>query len=42
MSKEGAPRPVVIPMRNQLSEIVLGIARTIGLSRSDLEDYIRR
>ena len=41
MTKKGAARPVVIPMRKDLKEnIVLSVARTIGTSRGDLEDYI--
>lgn len=43
MTKQGAARPVVIPMKRDLKEdIVLGIAKTIGMSREDLEDYIRQ
>lgn len=42
MTKNDAPRPVVIPMRNQLKEdIVLSIARTMGYTRKDLEEYIQ-
>ena len=42
MTAPGAARPVVIPMKRELKEdIVLGVARTIGMSRSDLEEYIR-
>lgn len=36
MTKDDAPRPVVIPMHNQLKEdIVLSVARTMGYTRKD-------
>lgn len=42
MRKSGAPRPVVIPMKKHLKEdIVLSVAKTIEMSRRELEDYIR-
>lgn len=42
MTKNGVPRPVVIPMRKQLKEdIVLSVARTMGYTRKDLEEYIQ-
>ena len=42
MTKPGTARPVVIPMRRGLKErIELTVARAIGMTRSDLEIYIR-
>lgn len=42
MRRSGAPRPVVIPMKKHLKEdIVLSVAKTIEMSRQELEDYIR-
>ena len=42
MTKDGVPRPVVIPMRKELKEdVVMTVARAIGMTRSDLEDYVR-
>ena len=42
MTKPGTARPVVIPMRKGLKEnIVMTVARAIGMTRSELEDYIR-
>lgn len=36
MSKPGCSRPLVIPKKNQLKEdIVLGLIKTMGLSRKD-------
>ena len=38
MTKAGATRPVVIPMRKGLKEdIVLGIARTMGMGTAELK-----
>lgn len=43
MVKEGALRAVVIPMRNDLKEdIVKSVARTIGMSHSELVEYTRQ
>lgn len=42
MTKPGMARPVVIPMKRDLSEnISLGIARTLGIARSELERFLR-
>ena len=38
MTKAGATRPVVIPMRKGLKEdIVLGIARTMGMGTAEFK-----
>lgn len=42
MRRSGTPRPVVIPMKKHLKEdIVSSVAKTIEMSRQELEDYIR-
>ena len=42
MTKPGTARPVIISMRKGLKEgIVMTVARAIGMTRSDLEIYIR-
>lgn len=41
MTKSGSPRPVVIPRKRDLKEdIVLGIARTIGLTKKEMLDRL--
>jgi predicted RNA binding protein YcfA (HicA-like mRNA interferase family) len=41
MTKKGIARPVVIPMKRDLKEdIVLGVGRTLGLSRQDILDRL--
>ena len=41
MTRPGMLRPVVFPMKNDLREgIVFGILRTMGTTKSDLEDYL--
>ena len=43
MTRAGMARPVVIPKKKGLKEdIVLSVARTIGLSRKDLEARLKR
>ena len=43
MTKPGIKRPVVIPRKKQLKEdIVLSVGRTIGLTRSDIEDRLSK
>ena len=43
MTKPGAARPVVLKMAKDLSEdIVLSVARTIGLKRKDILDRLTR
>ena len=43
MTKKGARRPVVFPEKNQLKEdIVLTVARSMGLTRRDIEKYIAK
>lgn len=43
MTKPGAVRPVVIPMRKGLKEdIVLSIARTIGISAAELKKRLAK
>ena len=43
MTKAGARRPVVIPMRKDLKEdIVLGIARTIGMGTAELKSRLAK
>ena len=43
MTKPGTPRPVVIPRKKGLKEdVVLSVARTIGLSRAELLERLNR
>jgi predicted RNA binding protein YcfA (HicA-like mRNA interferase family) len=42
MVRPGLARPVVFPMKRGLSEdIVLGVGRTLGLSRKEIEQLLR-
>lgn len=39
MTKKGLARPVVFPMKKDLKEdIVLGVGRTLGVNRKQIED----
>lgn len=41
MTKLGSPRPIVIPRKRDLKEdIVLGIARTLGLTKKQMLDRL--
>jgi predicted RNA binding protein YcfA (HicA-like mRNA interferase family) len=43
MVKPGLARPVVFPKKNGLSEdIVLGVGRTLGLNRREIEQLLTR
>ena len=43
MTKPGAARSVVIPMRNGLKEdIVLGLAQTLGISSAEMKNRLAK
>jgi predicted RNA binding protein YcfA (HicA-like mRNA interferase family) len=43
MVRDGMARPIVIPKKKDLKEdIVLGIGRTLGLKRKELEERLKR
>ena len=42
MVKPGMARPVVFPMKKDLREdIVLGVGRTLGISRKQIEQFLK-
>lgn len=41
MTKPGVARPVVIPMKKDLKEnIVLSVARTMGITKQQIEEFL--
>jgi predicted RNA binding protein YcfA (HicA-like mRNA interferase family) len=43
MTKEGLARPAVFPMKKDLKEdIVLGVGRTLGINRKQIEEHLNQ